>query len=525
MLAKIGHKVSEATRKKIRDKLKGRKISDEARKHRIGRKLSPEHRRSIGLASKGRKHSEATKRKMRGRKHSEATKRKLSEARKGAKNPMYGKNLSEEHKKKIGRKGKLNKNYGKKLSEQHRRNIGLAQKGKKYAPGRVAAMKGRKHSEETKRKMSVAQKGRKHTPMSNATKRKLSSALKGRSSAFKGKRHTTESRRKMSQAAKGKKRAPFSIETKRKMSEARKGIKHSEETKSRQSTAKKKLYASGFVNPWKGKKHSEKSRKLMSLALKGKKYAPGRIHPFKGKKLGDEHKKKIGAGLKGHPTSEKTRRMIGASNKISAKRFWNTLTEKEKAERTTKPGFFKKGQTSWMKGKKASAATRERNRRSQILRFQTQRHPHQGTHRSEKTKQLLREARIRQKPFQRETWPEKLVSKMLKGENIRFEKQKGFRNPYCITDFYVEPKICIFVDGDYWHCNPKDYVYKKKLNSGFKANDQISGKKYAKDVWAKDKKITRELTKKGFTVIRFWQNELETDKEKCLEKILKAIKT
>ena len=89
-----GHGVSEATRQKIRDKLKGRKISEEARRKRIGRKLSPEHRRKIGLAGKGRKLSEATKRKIRGRKLSEDTKRKLSEGKKGEKNPMYGKRLS-----------------------------------------------------------------------------------------------------------------------------------------------------------------------------------------------------------------------------------------------------------------------------------------------------------------------------------------------------------------------------------------------------------------------------------------------
>ena len=91
-------------------------------------------------------------------------------------------------------------------------------------------------------------------------------------------------------------------------------------------------------------------------------------------------------------------------------------------------------------------------------------------------------------------------------------------------DLYIEPKICVFLDGDYWHCNPNDYVYKKKLNPGFKPNDQISGKKYAKDVWVKDKKITRGLRKKGYSVLRFWQSELETEKEKCLQKIIKAIK-
>ena len=152
-MAQIGHKVSEATRQKIRDKLKGRKISEEARKKRIGRKLSDQHRRNIGLANIGKTHSEKIKSRMRGRKASEETRRKISESKKGVKNPMYGIHHSEEHRKKIGRKGKLNKNFGKHFSLEHRKNISLAQKGRKYAPGRIAGMKGKKHTEKTKSMM------------------------------------------------------------------------------------------------------------------------------------------------------------------------------------------------------------------------------------------------------------------------------------------------------------------------------------------------------------------------------------
>ena len=527
MTAKKGHKVSEATRKKIRDKLKGRKISDEARKNRIGRKLSLEHRRNIGLASKGRKHSEETKRKMRGKKHSEATKRKLSEARKGAKNPMYGKRHSEEHRRKISEANK-----GKKISEEHKKKLRLANIGKK--PSEETRRKiglahlGKKLTEEHKRK--IGRKGKlnknygKH--LSEETKRKMSKALKGRSVWNKGKTgiYSEETRRKMGESKKGKKRRPFSEETRKRMSESKIGIKFSEKSKERMSIAKKKLFASGYVHPMKGTKLSPERRREMSLARKGKKYAPGRISGMKGKKHSVETRRKISSGLKGHITTEETRKRIGAKNKITAKRFWESMTKSQKQNSALAKNWFVKGQVSHNKGKKASITTRKKQSRSATIRFQTQKHPHQGTHRSEKTKRLLREARLRQKPTKDETWPEKFAAKMLKKEKITFEKQKSFRNPPCIADLYIEPKICVFLDGDYWHCNPNDYVYKKKLNPGFKPNDQISGKKYAKDVWVKDKKITRGLRKKGYSVLRFWQSELETEKEKCLQKIIKAIK-
>jgi len=341
----------------------------------------------------------------------------------------------------------------------------------------------------------------------------------------KGKKGIPEkTRRKMSAAKKGKKRKPFTEDTKKRMRKSRIGMKFSPEHKRNLSIARKKLFASGHVHPMKGRKATKAERRRMSLARKGKKYAPGRVHPFKGKKLSEEHRKNISSGLKGHITPAITKKRIGAKNKITAKRHWESMTKSQKQNSALAKNWFVKGQVSHNKGKKASITTRKKQSRSATIRFQTQKHPHQGTHRSEKTKRLLREARLRQKPTKGETWPEKFAAKMLKKVKITFEKQKSFRNPPCIADLYIEPKICVFLDGDYWHCNPNDYVYKKKLNLGFKPNDQISGKKYAKDVWVKDKKITRGLRKKGYSVLRFWQSELETEKEKCLQKIIKAIK-
>jgi group I intron endonuclease len=100
---------------------------------------------------------------------SEEHKRNISEAKKGERNPQYGKPLSEEHKRKISEalKGERNPQYGKPLSEEHKRKLLEAHQGKHL-------------SEETKRKMSKALKGRKLGPMSEEHKRKLSEVRKGR---------------------------------------------------------------------------------------------------------------------------------------------------------------------------------------------------------------------------------------------------------------------------------------------------------------------------------------------------------
>ena len=143
-----------------------------------------------------------------GRRHTPETKAKISEAKKGEKNPNYGKKLSPEHRAKLSEAHK-----GKKLSPEHRAKLSEAHKGKKLSPEHrdklSKANKGKKLSPETKAKMSAAHKGKK---LSLEHRAKMSQAQKGR-------KLSSEHRAKISQANKGKKLSP---ETKAKISEAKK---------------------------------------------------------------------------------------------------------------------------------------------------------------------------------------------------------------------------------------------------------------------------------------------------------------
>ena len=140
---------------------------------------------------------------------------------------------------------------------------------------------------------------------------------------------------------------------------------------------------------------------------------------------------------------------------------------------------------------------------------------------AESSKEKIRKARLHQIIPVKDTKPEKYVQKILNDIGIPFEKHKPILGQ---PDIFIQPNICIFVDGDYWHANPKDFVNKGKLYPGFKNDDRIIGKVHAKDKWARDKSISQRLRKKGYNVLRFWQSELEINQGKCLQKILKAIK-
>ena len=108
--------------------------------------------------------------------------------------------LTEETKKKL---------KGRELSEEHKKKIGESNMGNKNALGY-------KHTEETKKKMSDSKKGE--------------------NNGMYGKAHSEEARKKISEANKGKQ---FSEETKKKISEARKGIIFSEEHKKKIGESRK----------------------------------------------------------------------------------------------------------------------------------------------------------------------------------------------------------------------------------------------------------------------------------------------
>ncbi len=114
--------------------------------------------------------SETISKNRKGMKFSEETKRKMSDARKGEKNPNYGKTHSEETKRKMSEKAK-----GKILSDEHKRKISDAVKGKNHP------LFGTVVSKNTKKKMRDAMIGR---TLSDEHKRKISDGvrrIKGRS--------------------------------------------------------------------------------------------------------------------------------------------------------------------------------------------------------------------------------------------------------------------------------------------------------------------------------------------------------
>lgn len=78
-------------------------------------------------------------------------------------------------------------------------------------------------------------------------------------------------------------------------------------------------------------------------------------------------------------------------------------------------------------------------------------------------------------------------------------------------------KIAVFIDSEFWH--GKDWVLHK---SDHKTNEEFWHKKIERNI-QRDKEVTKELTKQGWKVLRFWGNDIKKNLLFCIFKIEEEI--
>ncbi|MCE9651839.1 MAG: very short patch repair endonuclease [Nitrosarchaeum sp.] len=106
-----------------------------------------------------------------------------------------------------------------------------------------------------------------------------------------------------------------------------------------------------------------------------------------------------------------------------------------------------------------------------------------------------------------------MMKDMLIKTGYKFEMYpKMYGNP----DFVLRRrKIIIYCDGDFWH--GFKYDEKKKPSKKF-WRDKIQGN------MKRDRRITRHLRRNGWSVLRFWEHDIEKNPEKCSARILRKIR-
>ena len=108
------------------------------------------------------------------------------------------------------------------------------------------------------------------------------------------------------------------------------------------------------------------------------------------------------------------------------------------------------------------------------------------------------------------------LGKVLWAKGLRYRKNDAtvFGKPdFCFKGL----KIAVFCDSEFWH--GKDWEAKKfKL----KSNQEIWNAKIERNI-QRDKEVTEKLEADGWTVIRFWGEEITKDVENCTSKIINII--
>lgn len=132
-------------------------------------------------------------------------------------------------------------------------------------------------------------------------------------------------------------------------------------------------------------------------------------------------------------------------------------------------------------------------------------------HVTPESREKQRIARLSQVFPKKDSKPEKLMQLALQKEGIKFDKHKKLIGQ---PDIFIEPNLCVFVDGDYWHCNP----------IRFKADQIVYGGLKVSEIWEYDNKITHTLSEQGYVVMRFWTSFIKKAENKWANHVIQTIK-
>lgn len=116
------------------------------------------------------------------------------------------------------------------------------------------------------------------------------------------------------------------------------------------------------------------------------------------------------------------------------------------------------------------------------------------------------------------TKPELVLAKAMWALGLRYRKNSGsiFGKP----DFsFKKYKVAVFVDGEFWH--GKDWEQKKSV---IKGNREFWIAKIERNI-QRDIEVTGRLKAEGWTVLRFWSNDVVKNTTCCAEKVKEIIQT
>lgn len=191
-------------------------------------------------------------------------------------------------------------------------------------------------------------------------------------------------------------------------------------------------------------------------------------------------------GFLGKHHTEETRRKLSLS--LKGRKVWNKGKTYEELMGSEKANIFKEN---------------IRNTLRKIKRTEEFKNKLRKYYSTEEGQKICKERRLRQIMPTKDTYIEIAIQTRLKELNIPFITHKTVIGQ---PDIFIEPNICIFADGCYWHgceqCSDKN-----KMSNWIKAR-KIS-----------DILITQKLQNSGYIVLRFWEHDIKNDIDNIINNI------
>lgn len=114
----------------------------------------------------------------------------------------------------------------------------------------------------------------------------------------------------------------------------------------------------------------------------------------------------------------------------------------------------------------------------------------------------------------RDTGPERVVAELLAGAGLIAECQA--RDLAGRPDFVLRNhRIVVFVDGSFWH-GWRFPLWRHKLSEAWEAKIEANRRR--------DQRNHSTLRQQGWTVVRLWDFQLERDPQRCLARVLAAMR-
>lgn len=112
------------------------------------------------------------------------------------------------------------------------------------------------------------------------------------------------------------------------------------------------------------------------------------------------------------------------------------------------------------------------------------------------------------------TKPERMIMEALKKRRIYFAAyvSKITGKPDIV---FRRKKVAVFIDSDFWHGHPERCIMPKTNPEYW--SQKIAGNR------KRDEQVNKELSDKGWVVIRLWEYDIKHNFEQSLDVILKAI--